>query len=253
MVVHKSDRKKLPVGSILLSVKRKVVRQVVSKIIEHQYEVLKYRDVHGKIHEVYIPLEDDAEGSAVWNDIVPGTHITSDLLSYIAFNQYLMASPGYRESSNRLADMGWITCRQNLIDWMDKGAGQLKKLMPALKKIALRDGANVNVDETWARYQTHFGHKKAVYFLKRIGKLYAREDEYRRSGLSAEEIKAKRNDADSSRWSREMWTELYELLALPEASMSGLMRKAFNYLRTFWEQLFRYREDGEYAIDNLAA
>lgn len=345
MVVHKSDRKKLPEGSVLLSVKTKVIRQVVSKIIEHQYEVLKYRDAHGKIHEVYIPLEDDAEGTAVWNDIVPGTHITSELLSYIAFNQYLMASPGYRESSNRLADMGWITCRQNLINWMDKGAEQLKKLMPALKKMALQDGANVNVDETWARYQTHFGHKKAYmwclvnrkeniviffyentadengcagkhggrgrtvlkdflgsaklkslqsdgynvymylddelldvshlcclaharakfkyaleqgcekagYFLKRIGKLYAREDEYRRSGLSAEDIKAKRNDADSSRWIQEMWTELYELLALPEASVSDLMRKALNYLRAFWEQLFRYREDGEYTIDNLAA
>lgn len=345
VVEHKSDRTKLPEGCTILSVKTKVVRQVVSSIIEHQYEVLKYRDTNGKIHEAYVPLEDDKEGAAVWNDTVPGTHITSDLLSYIAFNQYLMASPGYRESSNRLADMGWITCRQNLINWMDKGAGQLKKLMPALKKIALQDGANVNVDETWTRYQTHFGHKKAYmwclvnrkeniviffyentaddngdvakhggrgrsvlkdflgsaklkslqsdgynvymylddelldvshlcclaharakfkyaleqgcekagYFLKRIGKLYAREDEYRRLGLSAEEIKKKRNDADSSRWVQEMWTELYELLALPEASMSDLMRKALNYLRTFWEQLFRYREDGEYTIDNLAA
>lgn len=28
------------------------------------------------------------------------------------------------------------------------------------KDMALEEGANVNVDETWYRYQTHFGHKK---------------------------------------------------------------------------------------------
>lgn len=344
-VDHMSDRTKLPEGAVLLKVTTRVVRHVVSKIVEHRYEVLKYRDAEGRIREIYIPCDDDKEGAAVWNDMVPGTHVTSDLLSYIAFNQYQMASPGYREASNRLYDMGWITCRQNLINWMDKGAEQLKKLLPALKKLALKDGANVNVDETWVRYQTHFGHKKAYmwclvnrkeniiiffyedtrkdtgnpachggrgrsvlkdflgssklkslqsdgynvymylddelldvqhlcclaharakfkyaleqgcekagYFLKRIGNLYAREDEYRRQGLDAEAIMKRRNDADSSRWISEMWNELYELLAQPEASMSELMRKALNYLRTFWKQLFRYRDDGEYTIDNLAA
>uniref|UniRef100_UPI003AB4569C hypothetical protein n=1 Tax=Waltera sp. TaxID=2815806 RepID=UPI003AB4569C len=34
----------------------------------------------------------------------------------------------------------------NLLNWADKGAMQLNKLIPALKKIALQDGANVNVD-----------------------------------------------------------------------------------------------------------
>lgn len=30
----------------------------------------------------------------------------------------------------------------------------------ALEEIALQEGANVNVDEIWCRYQTHFGHWK---------------------------------------------------------------------------------------------
>ena len=48
--------------------------------------------------------------------------------------------------------LDWNTAVQNLLNWADKGAMQLNKLIPALKKIALQDGAIVNVDETWLRY-----------------------------------------------------------------------------------------------------
>lgn len=34
------------------------------------------------------------------------------------------------------------------VNWADKGAIQLKKLIPALKEVALQEGANLNVDET---------------------------------------------------------------------------------------------------------
>ena len=71
-----------------------------------------------------------------------------------------MASPAYREAKNRYPDMDWHTCRQNLLNWEDKGAIMLNMLLPALKEMALEEGANVNVDETWCRYQTHFGHNK---------------------------------------------------------------------------------------------
>lgn len=36
----------------------------------------------------------------------------------------------------------------------------MNKLVSALKQIALQEGADMNVDETWERYQTHYGHKK---------------------------------------------------------------------------------------------
>lgn len=52
---------------------------------------------------------------------------------------------------------------------------------------------------------------------------------------------------------RFMRSELYDLLALPEEEMSDLMRTALIYLHKFWNQLFAYRKDGEYTIDNLVA
>ena len=71
--------------------------------------------------------------------------------------------------------------------------------------------------------------------------------------LPPDEIKRRRNDEYTSRIVDDLWKELYELLCLPEESMSDLMRKALNYLRSFWKQLFRYRTNGEYTVDNLAA
>ena len=68
----------------------------------------------------------------------------------------------YREAKNRLSDMDWNTSVQNLLNWADKGAMQLNKLIPALKKIALQDGANVNVDETWLRYHA-YNKKRKTY------------------------------------------------------------------------------------------
>ena len=70
----------------------------------------------------------------------------------VMFNKYQMSTPSYRETKNRLADMNWDTCRQNLSNRADKGAVQLNKLIPALN---LQAGSDVNVDETWERYPTH--------------------------------------------------------------------------------------------------
>ena len=48
-------------------------------------------------------------------------------------------------------------------------------------------------------------------------------------------------------------TELYDLPANPDESRSELMSKALNYLKNFWNQIFAYRNDGEYSIDNMVA
>ena len=50
------------------------------------------------------------------------------------FNRFQMSTPAYREAKNRLSDMDWNTSVQNLLNWADKGAMQLNKLIPALKK-----------------------------------------------------------------------------------------------------------------------
>ena len=138
-VEHTCDRSKLPAGTVILKVmKPKVVRTVVNLIEEHHFEVLKVKYPDGSISQVYLPCDADAL-SHLYDEVVPGTHITSSLLSYLLFNRYRMCSPDYRGSKNRLSDMDWNTCRQNLANCADKGALQLNKLNPALKSILRRN------------------------------------------------------------------------------------------------------------------
>ena len=343
-VVHKCALDKLPAGTIVLKVMRpKVVRTVVNYIEEHHFERVKVKYPDGRIRTVYLPEDNDATAH-LYDEVVPGTHITASLLAFLLFNRYQMASPDYRESKNRLSEMNWDTCRQNLANWADKGAIALNKLIPALKNVALQEGANVNVDETWCRYQTHFGHRKtymwtlvnrkagiviffyedcedeygvkheggrrrtvlkeflgdaklkslqsdgysvymylddelveiehlcclahvrnklkdaynqgcekARFFLELIACLYRREEKYRRDNLSPAQIKEMRNDSYTEKIVNDIESEMYDLLALDEKDTSPLLRRALNYLHKFWKQLFAYRNDGEYTIDNMAA
>lgn len=343
-IVHKCALKKLPAGTIVLKVmKPKVVRTVVNYIEEHHFERVKVKYPDGRIRTVYLPEDNDATAH-LYDEVVPGTHITASLLAFLLFNRYQMASPDYRESKNRLSEMDWNTCRQNLANWADKGAIQLNKLIPALKNVAIQDGANVNVDETWCRYQTHFGHRKtymwtlvnrkagiviffyedcqdesgekheggrrrsvlkeflgdskikslqsdgynvymylddelvevehlcclahvrnkfkdaynqgcekARFFLEKIAALYRREEQYRDENRTADEIKYLRNDSYTEGIIKAIESEMYDLLALDAKDTSPLLRRALNYLHKYWKQLFAYRNDGEYTIDNMAA
>lgn len=97
------------------------------------------------------------------------------------------------------------------------------------------------------------GCEQARFFLEKIAALYRREDKYREDNLSSDEIKDMRNDFYTENIVNAIKGEMYDLLALPEKDTSPLLRKALNYLRKFWKQLFAYRNDGEYTIDNMAA
>lgn len=333
----------LPEGSVVTSSSYRKIRNIVSHIEEHHFEVLKVKHADGRIESMFLPMKDDVRAS-LYDEIVPGTSITANMLSYLMFNRFQMSTPAYREAKNRLSDMDWNTSVQNLLNWADKGAMQLNKLIPALKKIALQDGANVNVDETWLRYhaynkkrktymwclvnrkariviffyedttddegvQKHGGrnrnvlkeflgdakikslqsdgynvymyldnelididhlcclaHARAKFkyaydqrspqariFLELIAKLYGMEDTYRREKFTADEIYRRRNSKETTEIIDKIRTELYDLLANPDESRSELMSKALNYLKNFWSQIFAYRNDGEYSIDNMAA
>lgn len=152
-VIHKSDYSRIPAGAVVISSSYKKVRNIVSHIEEHHFEELKIKHPDGRIEKIYLPIKDEP-GAELYEEIVPGTHITANLLSYLLFNRYQMATPAHREAKNRLTDMDWQTSPQNLLNWADKGALQLNKLIPALKSVALSEGSNVNVDETWLRYRT---------------------------------------------------------------------------------------------------
>ena len=86
-----------------------------------------------------------------------------------------------------------------------------------------------------------------------IGKLYRLEEGYRRLKLSPQEIYERRNDDTTTEIVESIGTRLYELLANGNEVDSDLMLRAFNYMRTFLKQIFAYRDDGEYSIDNTIA
>ena len=71
--------------------------------------------------------------------------------------------------------------------------------------------------------------------------------------LTADEIYRRRNSKETTEIIDKIRTELYDLLANPDESRSELMSKTLNYLKNFWNQIFAYRNDGEYSIDYMAA
>ena len=103
------------------------------------------------------------------------------------------------------------------------------------------------------KYAFDQGSPQARIFLELIAKLYGMEDTYRREKFTADEIYRRRNSKETTEIIDKIRTELYDLPANPDESRSELMSKALNYLKNFWNQIFAYRNDGEYSIDNMAA
>ena len=332
-VFHKCDMSMIPADAKVLKKSIRKVFDSVNLIVEHDFEEVTYKTSDGRIVTTYFPVADDKE-SHIYDERVQGTHATGNLLSTLAFNRYQMATPAYREMS-RMVEMKMSVCRQTLINWYGKIADKLNNLIPAMKDEALQPGANVNVDETWCRYQTRFGHKKhymwclankaakmviffydegkrsrnvlreflgdakiqslqsdgynvyvyldnelnnmehlccmahvrakfkyaleqgmdkrAQFFIDKIGWLYNQEKRYRAEHLTAEEIKIERNSERINLEIAEIRKKLDYYLYFDQSPQGDLMRKALNYMNTFWEQLFRYRNDGNYSIDNSLA
>ena len=72
-------------------------------------------------------------------------------------------------------------------------------------------------------------------------------------GLSSEEIRQARNSDEMNRMIAELREKLNHLLYFDQQPKGDLFQKALNYMNTFWKQLFRYRDDGDYTIDNSLA
>ena len=332
-VLHECDMTRIPSGAIVLKKSIRKVFDSVNLIVEHDFEEITYKTADGRIQTSYFPMADDKEAH-IYNERVQGTHATSNLLSTLVFNRYQMSTPAYREMA-RMAEMKMSVSRQTLINWYGKIAKELANLIPSMKDEALHEGANVNVDETWCRYQTRFGHKKhymwcmankaaktviffydagkrnrnvlreflgdakinslqsdgynvylyldnelhdvehlccmahvrakfkyaleqgnderARCFLEIIAWLYEKEHTYKIKGLNAEEIKEARQSKEVEQMITRLREKLDYHLYFDKQPKGDLMQKALNYMHTFWEQLFRYRNDGNYTIDNSLA
>lgn len=97
------------------------------------------------------------------------------------------------------------------------------------------------------------GCKEASFPMSLVRKLYKREDFYVEKGYDAETIKMMRNDEYPQGIIDQLQNEMFNLMANKMAELPKLMQQALKYLHKFWKQVFAYRNDGEYSIDNMAA
>ena len=144
--LHESDRNLLPEGATYLWSEYKSSYDQVSYIVQHDYEIIVYKDKNGKMCCGYFPKAD--EPSVI--DCFPGTHASSSLLANLVFNKYPMITPVYREMV-RLLNNRMNMSRNTVYDWFVKGSKHLNKVLPVLKEKLLAKGAVVNCDETWCR------------------------------------------------------------------------------------------------------
>lgn len=195
-IIHRSDYTMLPEGSVVISSSYRKIRNIVSHIEEHHFEVLKVKHADGRIESMFLPMKDDVRASLYDENV-------------------------YMYLDNELMDIEHLCC-----------------LAHARAKF---------------KYAYDQGSLQARIFLELIAKLYGMEDTYRREKLTADEIYHRRNSKETTEIIDRIRTELYDLLANPDENRSELMSKALNYLKNFWNQIFAYRNDGEYSIDNMAA
>ena len=90
-------------------------------------------------------------------------------------------------------------------------------------------------------------------FLEYIGRLYALEKRYIEQKLSPEEIRRKRNSTETTGIIIEMRSLLDFMKSGNAPRYGSLMEKSVSYLDHFWNQVFLYRKDGNYTIDNSLA
>lgn len=95
-IIHKSDYTMLHEGSVVISSSYRKIRNIVSHIEEHHFEVLKVKHADGRIESMFLPMKDDVRAS-LYDEIVPGTSITANMLSYLTFNRFQMSTPAYRQ------------------------------------------------------------------------------------------------------------------------------------------------------------
>ena len=149
-VVHESDTSLLPEGSTIIKSVFESTYEQVSYIIQHDYEMIIYKDKDGVMRKGYFPkAEESAE-----IDRIPGTHASCSLLANLVFNKYHMNTPVYREMV-RLLNNRMNVSRNTVYNWFVKGSEYLKKVLPILKEKLLAKGAVVHCDETWCRVKVN--------------------------------------------------------------------------------------------------
>ena len=93
----------------------------------------------------------------------------------------------------------------------------------------------------------------AEEFIRLIRRLYALERSYKEKGYTAEQIYAARQSEETGEIERQLRELLSKELSRENPNRSYYMKQALNYFDHFKDDLFRYRKDGNYPIDNNLA
>lgn len=197
-VCHDSDFSRLPKDAVIIKTFYKYSYEQISYILEHKYQVIRYKQSDGKIREGYFPKA----GGPDKMDVVPGTHASADFLAHLAFNHFVLNVPYYREMY-RLSDHRMSLSRMTLINWLAKGASFTGSLIESLKGRAMVKDSIVNCDETWCKVKVN-GHFMKKYIWCLVNKeqkiaIYCYEDGSRgrkvlRGILKDREVKALQSD-----------------------------------------------------------
>lgn len=267
---HPCDRTRLPEGSVVISTEIRKAFDRVCYIVEHDFEYVTYRTQDGSMHTGYFPMAAEQlqkllpalKAKALAPDSVINVDETWGRLHLVKTSRkvYIWCLV------NRLAKTAIF-----FYDNGSRGRAVLKDFIGDAELAALQsdgynaynyiDGQLVKIEHicclAHARAKFKYAQEqgqddRATYFLERIAKLYRLESEYKTQGLNFDEIKARRNSAETADILTELSCRLHELRndGLPK---SDLMEKALNYLAHFWKQIFNYRNDGRYSIDNSIA
>ena len=149
-VLHESDVNFLPEGATVIKRVYESTYEQVSYIVQHDYEMIIYKDKDGIMRKGYFPKASVETDNETVIDRFPGTHASCSLLANLVFNKYHMNTPVYREMV-RLLNNKMNVSRNTVYNWFVKGSDHLKKVLPVLKEKLLAKGAVVNCDETWCR------------------------------------------------------------------------------------------------------
>ena len=112
----------------------------------------------------------------------------------------------------------------------------------------------------WAHVRNRFeeafqSSKDAIadWFVKTIAELYRVETECILARMTPEKIKERRNKKDVDGILKRLYRKACEYLNQKKKHYSKMTQDAMKYMKNGWKDLIRYRDDGNYDIDNLVA
>ena len=104
-VCHDFDFCRLPKEAVIIKTFHKYSYEQVSYILEHRYQVVRYKLPDGRICEGYL----SKDGGPDYMDVVPGTHASADLLAHArAKFVYAYEQGGDMDAKQMLEYIGWL-------------------------------------------------------------------------------------------------------------------------------------------------